>query len=86
MKKIIILILLIVICLTGCDGVGYNETEYNTSNNDNRLKIIYKDANRTIVVDNKTGVQYLRCYQGGIVVMVDENGNPLIYEEAKNEE
>ena len=35
-----------------------------------------------ILVDTKTGVQYLFCqcgYSGGLTVMVDREGKPLIY-------
>lgn len=33
-----------------------------------------------IYVDNLTGVQYLRTYKGGVCVMVDAEGKPLIWE------
>ena len=36
-----------------------------------------------IYVDNLTGVQYLRTYKGGVCVMVDAEGRPLIWEEEK---
>ena len=36
-----------------------------------------------IYVDNLTGVQYLRIYKGGVCVMVDAEGRPLIWEEEK---
>ena len=36
-----------------------------------------------IYVDNLTGVQYLRTYKGGVCVMVDAEGKPLIWEEEK---
>ena len=34
-----------------------------------------------IYVDNLTGVQYLRTYKGGVCVMVDAEGKPLIWNE-----
>jgi hypothetical protein len=36
-----------------------------------------------IYVDNLTGVQYLKTYQGGVCVMVDTEGKPLIWEGAE---
>ena len=36
-----------------------------------------------IYVDNLTGVQYLRTYNGGVCVMVDTEGKPLIWEGEK---
>lgn len=34
-----------------------------------------------IYVDNLTGVQYLRTYKGGVCVMVDAEGKPLIWQD-----
>ena len=34
-------------------------------------------------VDNLTGIQYLKTYQGGVCVMVDAEGRPLIWEGEK---
>lgn len=34
-----------------------------------------------IYVDSLTGVQYLRTYKGGVCVMVDAEGKPLIWDE-----
>lgn len=31
----------------------------------------------SIITDKRTGVQYLRSYQGGIQVIVDKDGKPL---------
>lgn len=39
----------------------------------------YIDASHEIVVDKETGVMYLCIYRGGICVMVDENGKPMLY-------
>lgn len=36
-----------------------------------------------IYVDKLTGVQYLRTYKGGVCVMVDAEGKPLIWEGEK---
>lgn len=74
MKKIIfvLLVLILIVSLTGCN-LNYTQ---DTEGNDNRMTLIYNNGCR-IYVDNETGVQYI--INGGICVMVDENGNPLIY-------
>lgn len=36
-----------------------------------------------IYVDNLTGVQYLSTHQGGVCVIVDAEGKPLIWEGAE---
>ena len=36
-----------------------------------------------IYVDNLTGIQYLSTHQGGVCVMVDAAGKPLIWEGAE---
>lgn len=82
MKKLIALIMCIclVVCLSGCDYPP-NTSEVNTENNDDRITLIYNDGFCLIYVDNETGCQYLTKGSGsGICLMVDENGNPLIYE------
>ena len=38
---------------------------------------------RSLVFDDLTGVQYLRTSQGGVCVMVDAEGKPLIWEDEK---
>ena len=81
MKKLIALIMCIclVVCLSGCDYPP-NTSEVNTKNNDNRITLIYNDGFVLIYVDNETGCQYLSKGSNGICLMVDESGNPLIYE------
>lgn len=79
MKKILSLIFCVCLlcCLAGC---GYNTRESDTENNDNRICVIYDDGYCIIYLDNETGCQYLTKGNGGICVMVDEQGKPLIYE------
>lgn len=74
MKKIVsvLLILILFVLLTGCDWNYSQDLE----GNENRMTLIYSMGCR-IYVDNETGVQYI--INGGICVMVDENGDPLIY-------
>ena len=48
-----------------------------------RLRTLEAGALYTIYVDNLTGIQYLKTYQGGVCVMVDAEGKPLIWEGEK---
>ena len=47
------------------------------------------EAQTTIIVDKQTRVCYLfqrDAYKGGLVVMIDANGDPLLYEGAFDDE
>ena len=89
MKKIILCILLVFIlpiCMlfTGCGTP--KAKEYEQVSND-RFVIIkeYRSGEEfyIILVDKETKVLYLRFtsyYRAGITVMVDSDGNPLLYE------
>jgi hypothetical protein len=77
--------------------VACTETNAETDVEDfsKRIKRIYtgdgnamlKDSKEEIIfVDSKTGVMYLFIdwgYGGGLTVMVDENGDPLIWEDSE---
>ena len=78
MKKIVCLIMafIFILCLCSC---GYNETKTDMDNSNDRMTIIYNNGFIQIYVDNETGVQYILGGNKGVCVMVDENGNPLIY-------
>lgn len=78
MKKIVCLIMtfIFILCLCSC---GYNETKIDIDNSNGRMTMIYNDGFIQIYVDNETGVQYILGGNKSICVMVDENGNPLIY-------
>lgn len=83
MKRIIIAILIIAatIALVACDS---NAAEAETPP---RMVCIERTAYGDIICDQRTGVVYF-AYQekenkfsgyGGVCVMVDENGKPLVY-------
>ena len=78
MKKIasIILCVLLVFSLTACT---LNASSTDTSKSDGRMKLIFNDGFAIIYVDTETGVQYFSRSNCGTCVMVDENGNPVIY-------
>lgn len=44
-----------------------------------RFKLIYDDAQYRIIVDQRTGVEYIRDARGGICVLIDSYGNPVLY-------
>ena len=78
MKKImaIILCVLLVFSLTACT---WNASSIDTSKSDGRMKLIFNAGFAIIYVDVETGVQYFSRSNCGTCVMVDENGNPVIY-------
>lgn len=51
---------------------------------DNRFEVVHKDSgmfSRRILVDKKTGVNYLYVsegYSGGLTVMLDRDGKPIV--------
>ena len=86
MKKFLTVVLSVVACcviFSGCGRTGKVET----SEVDKRFLILNDTNNgmngyRQIIVDGETGVMYLfvgNGSKGGLAVMVDANGNPLIY-------
>ena len=78
MKKLAIMLAL-AISLSGCSGRNSN-TEYE---NNRRFRKVYSDFKNSIYVDSETNVMYFwhsGGYSGGLTVMVDENGKPLIWE------
>lgn len=48
-----------------------------------RLWVLDTGLMYEIYVDTLTGIQYLRTYSGGVYVMVDAEGRPLIWEGAE---
>ena len=76
MKRVIVITILtlLILALSGC-----GKAEAGTY----RLRTLETGALYTIYVDNLTGIQYLKTYQGGVCVMVDAEGRPLIWEGAE---
>ena len=75
----LLLILILPVCLlfTGCDA-----EQTSTTIEDTRFhRLDYTD--KTIYVDKETKVMYLYvsfAYHGGLTVMLDADGKPLLYE------
>ena len=70
--KAIIIMLIVVLTVAIC---GCNKAE--ASNH--RMRSLDGNLMYEIYVDDLTGVQYLRTSYGGICVMVDAEGKPLIW-------
>lgn len=76
MKRVIAITILTLLTLALC---GCTKAE--ASNH--RLRTLDTGLMYEIYVDNLTGIQYLKTYKGGVCVMVDAEGQPLIWEEEK---
>lgn len=76
MKRVIAITILTLLTLALC-GCGKAEA------GNNRLRTLDTGLMYEIFVDNLTGIQYLRTYKGGVCVMVDAEGKPLIWEGAE---
>lgn len=81
MKKIACLglALIIVLAFIGCSASKSNNME--TSD---RFIVVYSDFSNKIYADKETNVLYFwHCggYSGGLSVMLDKNGKPLLWEE-----
>ena len=76
MKRVIAITILTLLSLALC---GCGKAEAGTY----RLRRLETDSSYVIYVDSLTGVQYLRTYKGGVCVMVDAEGRPLIWEGEK---
>lgn len=76
MKRVIAITILILLTLA-LSGCGKAEA------GKHRLWILNEGVTYVIYVDNLTGIQYLRTYGGGVCVMVDAEGRPLIWEGAE---
>lgn len=75
MKKIVLIVCCLIIALTFSACV-FNKTTIDNAQNDNRLSIVYTDGSCWIYRDNETGVQYFCKANGGVCVMLGEDGLP----------
>ena len=80
MKRVIAITILTLLTLALC---GCNEAKEVEADNRRLWVLDASPRYYEIYVDNLTGVQYLRTYKGGVCVMVDAEGKPLIWEEEK---
>ena len=96
MKKLIALFITFCLCLMLC-ACGQTVEDDNEHLGNSRFEQVYfeeyiydnvNDINTVILVDKETGVMYLYVndsQRGGLTVMVDEDGKPLIWEGDNNE-
>lgn len=85
-------VITMVASLSGCGSATAGTTE-SAPNGEERFMEIRTDDSALgswtdIYVDKETGVMYLfviNGYGGGLTVMVDEDGKPLIWDEQKGE-
>lgn len=70
----IAILTLLTLALSGCGKAEAGK---------HRLWVLDTGPMYEIYVDNLTGIQYLRTYRGGVCVMVDAAGRPLIWEGAE---
>lgn len=76
MKRVIAITMLILLTFALC-GCGKAKA------GNRRLWVLDAGATYGIYVDNLTGIQYLSTHKGGVCVMVDAEGQPLIWEGEK---
>lgn len=83
MKKILMALIVAVMLLSGCAKVESAKPE---PTNVSRFKILESCVSWYVVADRETGVMYAvsgGCYnQGNFTVLVDADGNPMIWEGA----
>ena len=72
----VIIVLVVLLIIVICDGKKVEASNH-------RMRTLDGNLMYGIYVDNLTGVQYLRTCYGGLCVMVDAEGKPLIWEGAE---
>ena len=79
MKQVtaITILILLILALCGCGKAKAGNR---------RLWVLDGSLMYEIYVDDLTGVQYLRTSYGGLCVMVDAEGKPLIWEKESHNE
>lgn len=83
MKKIAYLDLVLVIVLA---FIGCSTSKSNNMETSDRFIVVYSDFSNAIYADKETNVLYFwhsGGYSGGLSVMLDENGKPLLWEGTK---
>lgn len=88
-KKYMAIILICVFAMftfMGCNTVCKSEN-YNGSTTDNTFTLISSGSRMSIYRENVTDVMYVvyhAGYKGGLTVMLDTDGTPLLYSEWKD--
>lgn len=83
MKRFVYLGLVITILLAFIGCSKFESEPYDAETTDRFIRV-YRDITNAIYVDKETNVLYFwhsGVYAGGLSVMLDENGKPLLWEE-----
>lgn len=84
MKKLICAVVTLLLSLVLFCACGDNDNLIRTVDAEGRFVTVgYSEGDCKVIVDSETRVMYLfvkNGYGGGLAVMVDADGNPLIYE------
>lgn len=84
MKKLILMCcLLFSVSLVGCGGKRAVDPDVIDNRDNDRFITIYLGNADYVYVDKETRVQYLYVdngYDGGLEILVDSDGKPLLYE------
>ena len=85
MKLKVIIGLIFISLLTGCKSSDSKMSDYKGKTQ--YFKIISNDLNGSIIYDTRTGVEYWMSngYSNVLVVLVDADGKPLIYDRSEEE-
>lgn len=90
MKKAIAIILTITlsaICIVGCNNVNTSE-DYDENATDIAFTLISSGSRFSVYKEDITDVMYVAYnagYRGGLTVMLDTDGTPLLYSEWKEQ-
>lgn len=86
MKKIIIVLLAILTLAfytaisIACAAPRVENAEKQKTEFEDMFGVLYEGVGDIVFYDRRTGVQYISRMHGGITVMVDSDGKPLIYD------
>ena len=78
-KKLLVVLVSVLLVVSLC-SCGWNESEADMAENDNRMVLVFNDGWCTIYADTETGCQYVSRANAGTCLMVDADGNPLLYD------
>ena len=86
MKKMMMIIILITLMLTGCASSKVEKVE-KPKENASRFEVVESTLSWLVVADKETGVMYAVSHGtyniGDFTLLVDADGKPLIYENAR---
>lgn len=78
LKKIVLVLLLITICISCCACQFVPKVNEPVEFELFSTVKVYEEGK--VIVDNQTGVMYWLSYRGNLTLLVDETGNPKIFE------